>query len=916
MRNLKRALSLALSTVMLMGTMVVGSSASYVDVASEHNTEAIEVLQAVGIMTGDEKGNFNPDANVTRNEMAVIMCNLMDYVVSSYKGTAPFTDVPDWAADYVAACYTNGIVAGVSATQYNGDSSVTTGQAALMLMKALGYFKYQGDFADDWLVETTKLGTQNGIFDGVDNGAVDPLTRNQVAQMILNTLEADAVEANGNSGVTIVDGNLVAGRATYSPRTNANDKKFGKIDNEKTYNYDRYIIQLGEELYGGDLEKNASETDDFGRPATQWKYKGNNVGKYGETPDYVLVVADDYTKKTDLRAILRDVADNNSLELTYQYENDNGRIVTAEAEYWLNGNNTKEDNDNEVDLESADLAKDVATYGTTYELYMVENKPDVVEKVVAYNYKLYQITDVDTDVSSGDSKKGVNAYISFDADISDAVNDTDIPGFNSETYVEDAYVAMIVNDKQEVVDSFIPETIEGSVGTKKGSENAKVESLTMDGDRYYTAGTMSDSSDFVYTTRQVETGSDNTYRLYLDHNNRILAVEGVEAVSSLGDVYFVDTIWKGSDTVAGVDTEPYFAQLVSLEDGTKAEYKLEKDNHKNGTETLDGQTADQLNKTFGKQLVTISDKKESTKGTDYSSKANNDQWNPKMWETKNDWTERTDEFSDLTLKKSTKSIAVDGETYRLNSSTVYLFLEKEKNDLSVSRYVGGVSYNTKDNVIVTAIKEKDADVASYVLFRVSDADQAAEYSEDVVFLYSESSDIGDGYRDQTVYLPDGSEETWQVVDGEFEGTGFYTYTTNDDGYYELELASEMKDTANLSWDDEEGVLSAWIFSNKSQLFENFLTVTKENGRVSDIDISNAVFKDVRDKDDRGANIEGTNYKEYRSALGSLDAVKRNMGSEKRDDIVSAELYLNVSKDGAVTIFLTSAPSLKADVPQD
>ena len=51
MRNLKRALSLALASVMVMGLMVVGTGASYADVSSEDNKEAIEVLETVGIMT-------------------------------------------------------------------------------------------------------------------------------------------------------------------------------------------------------------------------------------------------------------------------------------------------------------------------------------------------------------------------------------------------------------------------------------------------------------------------------------------------------------------------------------------------------------------------------------------------------------------------------------------------------------------------------------------------------------------------------------------------------------------------------------------------------------------------------------------------------------------------------------------------
>ena len=50
MRNLKRALSLTLASVMLLGMMVVGAgAASYPDVDEKDNIEAIEVLQAVKV---------------------------------------------------------------------------------------------------------------------------------------------------------------------------------------------------------------------------------------------------------------------------------------------------------------------------------------------------------------------------------------------------------------------------------------------------------------------------------------------------------------------------------------------------------------------------------------------------------------------------------------------------------------------------------------------------------------------------------------------------------------------------------------------------------------------------------------------------------------------------------------------------
>ncbi len=244
MRNLKRALSLGLTATMISGLMVMGSSAaSYADVTSKQNEEAIEVLKTVGIMVGDENGKFNPDAKVTRNEMAVVMCNLLDYTVASYKGTSPFTDVPEWAEPYVAACYTNGITSGYDKVTYGGNDTVTTGQAALMLLKALGYFQYSADFGSDWLVETTKNGSNAGLFDGVATGAKEALTRNDVAQMVLNALEADLVKAEKNgSDVQVGDIVISGGKATYDARTGT-DSKYAKIDNTKVDG--KYTIQLG-----------------------------------------------------------------------------------------------------------------------------------------------------------------------------------------------------------------------------------------------------------------------------------------------------------------------------------------------------------------------------------------------------------------------------------------------------------------------------------------------------------------------------------------------------------------------------------------------------------------------------------------------------------------------------------------------
>ena len=98
MRNLKRALSLALAAAMLVSLMVVGASAaSYGDQDKVSQTEAVDVLTGLGIVGGDQNGNFNPTATLTRAEFCVMIANALTggtFDRTLFEGTiTPFTDV-------------------------------------------------------------------------------------------------------------------------------------------------------------------------------------------------------------------------------------------------------------------------------------------------------------------------------------------------------------------------------------------------------------------------------------------------------------------------------------------------------------------------------------------------------------------------------------------------------------------------------------------------------------------------------------------------------------------------------------------------------------------------------------------------------------------------------------------------------
>lgn len=332
MRNLKRALSLALASVMVLGMTVVGTGASYTDVTSKQNQEAIEVLQAVGIMVGDNNGNFNPDQKVTRNEMAVVMSNLMDYRAATYAGTSPFTDVPSWAEPYVAACWNNGITSGYTKTTYGGSDSVTTSQAALMLMKALGYFQYSSDFGSDWQFAVIKQATKIELFDDVDSGVREAMTRNDLAQLVLNTLEAGTVEAEKDGQDIEVNGVTISSNVKYNFITSNKDYASSISDLRaaaSTNATSGYIVELGEKLYSGDLKKD-KDSDAFQRPANVWTYKSAEVGKYADAADGEWTAK--VSNKTLYNAVGSSAYDNYNWSV-YR----NGEAVTVE----VNGKNVK-----------------------------------------------------------------------------------------------------------------------------------------------------------------------------------------------------------------------------------------------------------------------------------------------------------------------------------------------------------------------------------------------------------------------------------------------------------------------------------------------------------------------------------------------------------------------------------------------
>ena len=518
MRNLKRALSLGLTAAMISGLMVMGSSAassSYTDVADTNNVEAIEVLKAVGVMVGDENGNFNPDQNVTRNEMAVIMANLMEYNVASYKNTSPFTDVPSWAEPYVAACYTNGITSGYSDTVYGGSDTVTTAQAALMLMKALGYFQYASDFGSDWQLATTRQGNDIDLFVGVDSGVTAPMTRNDVAQLVLNTLKSGTVQAETDGSFQI--GDVVINRNVKYNYITSGQTYAKAIDDALYTNNDGTvstgsIVELGEKLYMGDLKLNDDATDVFGRPARYWEYDGNEIGTYAKTE----LLRQEYTTEVtgrDLYDLLgKSVIDDYTFFIYVDGENEESVLGDA----FFTENQLNRSNDEAVGATGngvlTQVYQDIDEHEITISVintYLAKAQEDYDEKNEEVDLTIYELKNVGSSRTptyvKADSMSEPYTVESDEFDIADVVEDN----------------LFLVT----VADGAIQSMVAPEVLSDTTISNFKVDSyVTADGTKYDYSDTVMYDEDVLdqYDDNNMK---DVTYNVILDKYGYMIGIE-------------------------------------------------------------------------------------------------------------------------------------------------------------------------------------------------------------------------------------------------------------------------------------------------------------------------------------------------------------------------------------------------------
>ena len=792
MRNLKRALSLGLASVMVIGMMATGAGAvSYDDLTDKDeivNKEAVQMLVELGVINGKDDGSYDPTGIVTRAEMAKMICVVLNGGKDPNLGTAvtnSYTDtVGHWAAGYIEYCTQLGIVAGDGTGKFNPSATVTGSEAAKMLLVAMGYkSEIEGFTGANWALPVNTRASQKGLYDGLSINADAGLSRDNAAQMIYNALDASIVEY---TYTLVTDGSSLSSSPTLKDKVNSDgynvtllEDRFNAVKVEGIVTGNEYATLTASATKGSAMDEGKTRIEvtnhddqgyykdgattftvstgleDLGRSVILFVKKDPNASK-AQVFGSAVESGDNLVVKDTSTDTIKEVADDNDLnfddaaQIAYNY----GSLTEL----------TSGVRDNEWDR------------GT--EKYLIDNDDDGdVDYVLVNTMYFGQVSKYSTK-DDGSITIDINrAWKDGDTASNLTADDkADVVGFDD--VAEDDYVmAGWIGGKLYV------EKAESVTGTLESLK--KGESLTVDGTKYsvsevagYTGGDTSIVAASTVGSEYLDT--EATY--YLDANGLIVAVG--DATENSGNYAYVWAIDNNSTIDDG-------RVKVTLQDGTTATYNLDGDS--DITANLEADVTESTNRIYAYTLKDNTIKLTDAKNGNASSDASDV------------------EFSKGKTTVSNLDASGKGKTNYASSSTVFFYvsLKSDKKTIddvdvytgyanapSVEKVAAEAAYNNAGKMAAVAFEGGNVsikDVADF-LYITKIVSNSSDYSTVEAVLAGTDEAVEIRVNDSDLDSGDANE--------------VYLYTVDTDGNYDLKLASSNLDSENYVADADVASISS------------------------------------------------------------------------------------------------------------
>ena len=571
MRNLKRALSLVLAVVMVIGLMVVGASAvSYNDLTDKDeivNKDAVSMLVALDIIQGKPDGSYAPTENVDRAQMAKMISVIMNKGVDNsalYENVnSGLTDIDgNWAKGHINYCYTNGVIAGRGNNTFDPSATVTALEAAKMLLVAIGYDPaIEGFVGTDWALRVSSVADSVGIFRNYTKDLTAPLNRDDAALLIYNALDVEMIQQYSNGyaltyadhrtilsdkyGVIRVEGVVTANEWAILDDDSDTALKEGltRIENAEgifSTTTNTQVVNNADNTRTGTFEV-STPVDMLGKSVTMYIKKDTILSKsvvYGDpvvTEDNNVVTTGDHITGGTTR-------DDDSLASLLK---GTGLSITKDTEYYLNYA--------EVDRDSSDTKDVMNVKGAT--LTVIDNDNDgYVDYVLSLQKTLSEISAYNT------KKESLTVKGMITEDFANVVGYEDVE--------KDDIVLAVSYGGRTYVEK--PETVTGEMEyytTKVKTDKY----MTVDGTDYYEDELENKSSATKFLVDECDTDAgvkfDASYIFYLDDYNNVIAFEETEAAEK-NYALILDSAFSVNGLKLSADVK------LLLADGTEGTYEV------------------------------------------------------------------------------------------------------------------------------------------------------------------------------------------------------------------------------------------------------------------------------------------------------------------------------------------------------
>ena len=514
------------------------ASAAFTDQADiKVKSDVVDTLVSLGIVEGFEDGSFQPNATVTRAQMAKMI-----YVLRTGKSDASaynddktsFTDIGShWARGYIKYCQSLGIIAGKSNTKFVPNEKVTAQEAAKMLLVTLGYDATKaGLVGTNWAAKTNALADENGLLEDVNTSFTSACPRQYAAQLIYNAIDTPTVvwrdDAYTNQNYANGDNKTIGEKYMGLHSVEGILTSFAKEDGKETYGATVSSITKKD----GDKVTTTGVSEDFTKIAKDYVALKNNKVKvlYKDTDEVYGVFALTDSNKV-INGLLGDFGtSSDKLKL-----NGTKYTVADTNSVSVDGKTQQESNKNIGIVDYVD--KKVSGLAKAFDASAISNSDNnKINLLDIKTFAIAQVTYVGKDYINVSYKNSSNNQ-SFNSKL----KDDDAVWYNG--IAKDDYVAVTkaVNTSADKIGVTKLDVVSGKITGTKNAITANDYKVTINGTTYEMAGvTNSDAADLTLNAT-VSIVVKGGYCLFVDD-----ADAGSKDLALMTELYQEGNKWKAT----------------------------------------------------------------------------------------------------------------------------------------------------------------------------------------------------------------------------------------------------------------------------------------------------------------------------------------------------------------------------------